>query len=250
MNIVLTIFAIILFFVILIVPHELGHFIAAKTLGVKVNEFAFGMGPALFQKEIGETKYAVRAFPIGGYCALEGENEDTGDPRAFNSKPGWKKIIILSAGVTMNMVTAFLIFSILIMALGKDPLTAVRYGAEATGNALKLIFDSLVELLSGGVSADDVAGPVGIVTAVSNVTNQGVIQYFTLTAVMCINLALINILPFPALDGGRIVFVIIRKITGKMISDEMEARVHAIGMILLLALIVFVSFKDIMRIIS
>ena len=89
MNIFITIIAVIIFFVILIVPHELGHFTAAKLLGVKVNEFAFGMGPALFKKQGEETLYSIRAFPIGGYCALEGENEDTGDPRAFNSKPGW-----------------------------------------------------------------------------------------------------------------------------------------------------------------
>ena len=85
-------------FVILIFPHELGHFIAAKSVGVKVNEFAFGMGPALWKKQKGETLYAIRLFPIGGYCAMEGENEESDNDRAFNNKPGWAKILVLVAG--------------------------------------------------------------------------------------------------------------------------------------------------------
>ena len=123
MNILTTILAVVVFFVILIVPHEFGHFITAKMMGVKVNEFSFGMGPSIWQKQGKETLYSVRLFPIGGYCALEGENEDTGDPRAFNSKPGWKKIIILLAGVTMNMITALLIVSMVLLYAGEPTLT-------------------------------------------------------------------------------------------------------------------------------
>ena len=123
MNILITILAVVVFFVILIVPHEFGHFITAKMMGVKVNEFSFGMGPSILQKQGKETLYSVRLFPIGGYCALEGENEDTGDPKAFNSKPGWKKIIILLAGVTMNMITALLIVSMVLLYAGEPTLT-------------------------------------------------------------------------------------------------------------------------------
>ncbi|HIW94692.1 MAG TPA: site-2 protease family protein, partial [Candidatus Flavonifractor merdipullorum] len=82
-------------FGILIAGHEFGHFITAKLTGVKVNEFSIGMGPAIFTHQKGETLYALRALPIGGYCAMEGEDEDTGDPRAFSRQAGWKKIIIL-----------------------------------------------------------------------------------------------------------------------------------------------------------
>lgn len=340
MGILTTIIAVIVFFVILIVPHELGHFIAARLMGVKVNEFAFGMGPAIFQKQGRETLYSVRAFPIGGYCALEGENEDTGDPKAFNSKPGWKKIIILVAGVTMNMVTAFVIVcGILLytgfptMTIGEvqkgspadiqgikagDTITAVqemtkdgeaegekvelaeftdlsefnakhkdgyiiyadrdgteksfkvvpektegRYligvmpavshdlfkacgnGASATFRMTGLIFESFRMLFSGEASVDEISGPVGIVSAVNESTSHGIMNFLILTALMCVNLAVINILPFPALDGGRILFVIIRKITGKMISDELEAKIHTAGMLFLFAVIILITFKDV-----
>ncbi|MBR2547956.1 MAG: site-2 protease family protein [Eubacterium sp.] len=259
MNIIITIIAVIVFFIVLIVPHEFGHFITAKILGVKVNEFAFGMGPAILQKQGEETLYSVRIFPIGGYCALEGENEDTGDPRAFNSKPGWVKIIILSAGVIMNVVTAFLIMFFLLVFVrltNMDSLPedmgvlqviaqSVLDGAATVGKMGLLIVDSLKQLFTGGASMDDLSGPVGIVTAVNESASQGITYYLVFTAIMCVNLAVINILPLPALDGGRILFVIIRKVTGKMITDELESRIHMIGMALLLLLIIMITFKDV-----
>lgn len=262
MNIVITVIAVIVFFVILIVPHEFGHFIMAKTLGVKVNEFAFGMGPAIFKKQGKETLYSIRIFPIGGYCALEGENEDTGDPRAFNSKPGWVKIVILVAGVVMNVLTALLIVFCLLMYIriaakaqgneavaGMGPiqilLSSFTDSFVVVGRMGGVIFDSLRQLVSGSAGIQDFSGPVGIVSAVNESASQGVMYFLILTAMMCVNLAIINILPLPALDGGRILFVIIRKVTGKMISDELEGRIHMIGMLLLLALIIAITFKDV-----
>ena len=103
----------IIFFGILIAIHEFGHFSAAKLLGVKVNEFAIGMGPAIFKKQKGETLYSLRCLPIGGYCAMEGEDEDTGDPRSFTVQPGWKKFIILVAGSFMNFLLGLLIVLII-----------------------------------------------------------------------------------------------------------------------------------------
>ena len=103
----------IIFFGILIAIHEFGHFSAAKLLGVKVNEFAIGMGPAIFKKQKGETLYSLRCLPIGGYCAMEGEDEDTGDPHSFTVQPGWKKLIILVAGSFMNFLLGFLIVLII-----------------------------------------------------------------------------------------------------------------------------------------
>ena len=92
----------ILIFGVLIATHELGHFATAKLLGVKVNEFSIGMGPAVFKREKGETLYSVRLLPVGGYCAMEGEDDDSADPRAFGRAATWKKIIILCAGAAMN----------------------------------------------------------------------------------------------------------------------------------------------------
>ena len=98
----------IILFCIMIIPHELGHFVVAKLVGVQVNEFSMGMGPLLFQKWKGETLYSVRLLPIGGYCAMEGENEESGNPRAFNNKKVWQKIAVLLAGAVMNVITCLL----------------------------------------------------------------------------------------------------------------------------------------------
>jgi len=99
----------IIMFGILVAVHELGHFFAAKLLGVKVNEFALGMGPKLLSKENGETVYSLRAFPVGGFCAMEGEDEETDDPRAFTRQKAWKRFIILAAGAFMNFVVGLII---------------------------------------------------------------------------------------------------------------------------------------------
>ena len=104
-------FAILLFSVLIFV-HELGHFVAAKLSGVQVNEFAMFMGPAIAKWQKGETQYTIRCIPIGGYCAMEGENEDTDDPRSFQKASWWKRLIILVAGSFMNFLTGFLIFAI------------------------------------------------------------------------------------------------------------------------------------------
>ena len=107
------ILAAILVFGVLIAVHELGHFVAAKLCGVKVNEFSIGMGPLVWQKRKGETEYSLRALPIGGFCAMEGEDEDTGDSRSFVRQGFWKKFIILAAGSLMNFITGVVILLVL-----------------------------------------------------------------------------------------------------------------------------------------
>ena len=103
----------VLIFGILVATHELGHFASAKLLGVKVNEFAVGMGPALLKWGKGETQYSLRALPIGGFCAMEGEDDDSADPRSFGRAAWWKKIVILCAGAAMNFVTGVVIMAVL-----------------------------------------------------------------------------------------------------------------------------------------
>ncbi|MEG1857671.1 MAG: site-2 protease family protein [Pseudoflavonifractor sp.] len=103
----------ILMFGLLIAVHEFGHFAAAKLMGVRVNEFAIGMGPRILHKKSGETEYTLRLFPIGGFCAMEGEEEDSSDPRAMSNQPAWRRLIILVAGAFMNFVTGALIFLLL-----------------------------------------------------------------------------------------------------------------------------------------
>ena len=109
----MTVIYAILIFCVLIFVHEFGHFAAAKACGIKVNEFAIGMGPAFFKKQKGETQYSLRIFPIGGFCAMEGEDEDSEDERAFNNKPAWQRAIVLAAGAFMNLVTAVVLMIII-----------------------------------------------------------------------------------------------------------------------------------------
>ena len=99
----------ILIFGVLVATHELGHFLAAKACGVKVNEFALGMGPRILKKQGKETLYSLRLLPLGGFCAMEGEDGDSEDPRAFTSKPAWQRIIILCAGAAMNFLLGFVL---------------------------------------------------------------------------------------------------------------------------------------------
>lgn len=331
-----TIILVVLLFVLLIFPHELGHFLAAKACDVKVNEFSFGMGPVVVSKKGKETLYSLRMIPIGGFCAMEGEDtEDAGDnPRAFNNKRWWQKIIILLAGVTMNVLIAFLALTIasgvsgtatnilesveegspayeagilpgdtvvmvgdaetstwtevyyalqeqmtpgdpILITVERDGATltfepvpvesegrliigirakiehsivkAVKDGAVSTKELAFGLFDSIRSIIHSGNVLEEVSGPVGVVQIVSESTSYGAYYYLFLVALISLNLALFNLLPFPALDGGRIVFVFIRMITGKAISDKAEATVHAIGMVLLIALALVVTGNDILK---
>lgn len=121
----------ILIFGVLIATHELGHFATAKLLGVKVNEFSIGMGPAVFKREKGDTLYSVRLLPVGGYCAMEGEDDDSADPRAFGRAAAWKKIVILCAGAAMNFLTALLL--VLILYLPQQGKVVETYGGPIDG---------------------------------------------------------------------------------------------------------------------
>lgn len=332
-------------FLVMIFPHELGHFIAARKCGVQVNEFAFGMGPAIWKKQKGETLYSIRAFPIGGFCAMEGEDgqQDAEDeegnvvtkeynPRAFNNKKPWQKIIILMAGSFMNVVSAFLILAILVTYVGfatttiggvtegspaeaaglaigdklvavdgreitswdqlgasiqegkgsemtlsvkrgsetldltltpaydeetqryiigtyskvsHNPLKAVKSAFVGTFRLFGVMYDSLKMLITGGATLQDVSGPVGIVQMVGETSSQGLWSYGFLMALICVNLAVINMLPLPALDGGRILIVLFGWITGKTVSPKVEGIIHAVGMVLILGLAVLITFNDI-----
>ena len=330
----MTVIYAILIFCVLIFVHEFGHFAAAKACGIKVNEFAIGMGPAFFKKQKGETLYSLRVFPIGGFCAMEGEDEDSEDDRAFNNKPAWKRAIVLVAGAFMNLVAAVVLMIIIacwsgqattvidqvlddspayaagiqagdeitavdgkktdnwndiLTAIGgkKDEtveITLIRDGSELsvtaaaeyddesgrakigikpeikhnviagfgagvknTGKMTVMMYDTIRQLITGDVSVKELSGPVGIVYAVNDTAKAGVIYVVYLSALLSLNLAIMNMLPLPALDGGRLLFLLIRKITGKRVTDEMEGRIHFIGIVLLMLLMVFVTWNDIVK---
>jgi regulator of sigma E protease len=332
----MTILYAILIFCLLIFVHEFGHLIAAKAVGVRVNAFALGMGPRLFRFKRGDTEYSLRAFPVGGFCAMEGEDESSDDPRAFNGKPLPAKALILLAGSLMNVLLAVLILSAVIFANGtpstvvsevvagspaeaagvlpgdrivsvdgrsvkewedispavndaKDgrvAITVLRDGAEIrlaggysadgegdkkigvtasmerrarnVGPALLLgcratwdmgttMVRAIGMLFTGGVSVKELTGPVGIVHIVGDVAKDGMLRLAQLTALISLNLGIMNLLPIPALDGCRFIFLFVRKITGKAVTDEMEGKVHFVGIMLLFALMIFVTFQDVAR---
>lgn len=338
----------ILLFGFLIAIHEFGHFITAKLSGVKVNEFAIGMGPKLWSRQGSETLYTLRLFPIGGYCAMEGEDEDTDDPRSFQKAKVWKKFLIMAAGAFMNFVAGFLIFVLLaastpryitpvvsgylpgydpspsaprlemgdrILSVDGNPIFVgddvslffnrggddlgfvvrrngkkvvledvhmppflyegeLKRGIELSWNnttllsaldkgwwdsidTVRLVWISLGDLFSGAVGIRDMSGPVGIVDmmgqTVQHSATPGLAAYriFYLVAFIAVNLAVMNLLPIPALDGGRIFFLLINlvytAITKKEINPKYEGVVNTICFVALLGLMVIVAASDILK---
>jgi regulator of sigma E protease len=249
----------ILIFLLLIFVHETGHMVVAKLLGVQVNEFALGMGPKLFGFRRGETEYVFRALPIGGACVMEGEDEDSENPRAFTNKPARVKALVLAAGSLMNIALAFVVLAMIIfcvnMAREGWPMPqgipfffrSFGYGAQYAAELMRMMVDVLGQLVTGRTGMDNLTGPVGIVSAVSETAKLGAVYVWQLVALISLNLGIVNLIPFPALDGGRLVFLVIRKITGKRVTNQMEGLVHLVGIALLFAFMIFITFKDVGR---
>lgn len=359
----MSLFSIFLFVVILlalVVVHELGHFLAAKALGIRVDEFAFGFPPKIFSKKYGETTYVLNALPLGGYVKIYGEDgsdEHSKDSRSFASKKWWKQLIVLVAGVTMNMLFALIV--LIALSLGKTEvyegdalfaratekklivtevietgpaftagikegdeivslkgktgmltspvsdeaiafiqknqggvaityindkqkkdtvtlapvygivkdkkaigvglatvgmaqlsfLEAVQKGTRDTVNMTLLMYEGFKQLFSGKNVLDQVTGPVGLVKIVHKEEQKGLASVAFLAAILSINLAFFNILPFPALDGGRSVIVIGEAIARRKINKTFFARLNASGFIFLMIVFVIVFIKDIIGVI-
>ena len=342
-------------FGLLIAVHELGHFLAAKACGVRVNEFAIGMGPELWSRQRGETFYSLRALPIGGFCAMEGEDEDSDDPRSFNSQSGLRKFIILVAGSAMNFLCGLLIILLIfsqakgfnapvitefydgcpyesqdafmvgdrfykvngqrtyfagdvsvymarnggsdlmdvviirdgekielndykmtlleyerngqkVMRYGfsfglreSGPLAVIKYSWYQAMDFMRLVWIGLADLITGGVGINDMAGVVGVVDIMNTAGEEaatvsiGVGNVLYLGAFIAINLAVMNLLPIPALDGGRVLFLfltgLIEFITRKKVPSKYEAYINTAGFAFLMALMVVIMFNDVVRII-
>lgn len=335
-------------FGVLIFVHEMGHLLAAKAVGIKVNDFAIGMGPRLWGFRIGETTYSLRLLPIGGACSME-EDEESADPRSFNNRPRWSRLLVLVAGSFMNFLLGIIILFCLVAPIntvtdgvigdfppeisesnagleigdrivsingeriyvaGSDislllerysapyDITVVRGGEKIklkcdlklgeytdtsgekyTGygiilstraldlggklaytfryaaNYVRLIRLSLTDLFRGKVSADQLSGPVGITATMSQAAKQNQFRvFFNLIAFIAINLAVVNMLPLPALDGGRVLFLLVEAVMAlfglKRLNPKYENYVHLAGLALLLLLMVFVTYNDIARLIK
>ena len=346
----------VLLFGLIIFVHEFGHFITAKLSGVRVNEFAIGMGPQLFSFTRGETKYALRLLPIGGYCAMEGEDEESHDPHAFGSRPVWQRILVVAAGGIMNMLFAVVLMAVLVSqqsvfgsaevakfqensaletagvqvgdviteingykirsdedisfalsvsSMELDPenptidltvnrngekivfddmlvntvdltngqkyimlgiyvapeektlLTVIKRSFTDTYSAARSVLYSLKGLVTGQFGMNDMAGPVGTAQAVSQVASEGLKRSFMdavnniiyIMLIISVNLGIVNLLPLPALDGGRLVFLFFELIFRKKVPAKYEGWVHAAGMVLLIGLMLVVTFNDVLRIV-
>ena len=367
MSFIITILAALLVFSAVIAIHEFGHFIVAKLCGIQVNEFSIGMGPVLWKKNHKGTQYSLRALPVGGFVALEGEEspesqqaeavhtvqeqpapeteasvQPTGIP--LNEAPVWQRALVMVAGAVMNFVLGFVVLVVLIAAQNEpitsktiyaiqdgalcgqtglqagDKVLAVNgrrcfvandilyelvrtrsysadftvlrdgqkvqlsgvqfdtwqdeqgethmsigfsvYGLEKTpGNVLReagnsvlyygrIVFTSLVDLVRGRESISNLSGPVGIVSAIGQAASYGWQDLLEMLALITVNLGILNLLPFPALDGGKVVFLVIEGITGHAVPEKLQSLLTLATFGLLFGLMLFATYNDILRLIT
>lgn len=225
----------------LVFIHEGGHFLVAKLSKVKVNEFAIGFGPTIFSKEKGGTKYALRLIPLGGFVSMEGEEERSDAEGSFSNASIGKRIAIVAAGGMVNIIFGLTLYFILVSSIN-----GITTGFIAVKNYIILVIISLKNLFAGGASIEQMVGIVGISDIVVNTT--GFQDYLSIMASISVSLGITNLLPFPPLDGGKIVIYLIEAIRKKPIKEELELKIQEIGFLAIIALFVFVTYNDILRI--
>ena len=228
----------------LIFIHEGGHFTVAKLCKVKVNQFAIGFGPKIVEFKGKETLYALRLIPLGGFVSLEGENGDSTEERAFNNASIPKRIAIVAAGAMVNIAFGLAIYFIL---------ARISYGnaslaLKALGNYSYALIESIKMLFTGNVGINDLTGPVGISGMVSQTTS--IKEYIYLMSIISTSLGITNLLPLPALDGGKIVLLIIEAIRKKPLKQETEIQIQLLGFSILIVLALIVTYNDVLRIIK
>lgn len=410
----LTIISAILVFSVIVLAHEYGHYKVARNVGIRVEEFAIGMGPVIYKKEKNDIIYSVRAIPIGGFCKMEGEEEDVKSKTSFSNKTVWQRFKVVAAGPIMNFILALVLFIVIALSFGvagntvdfidessneyaagirtgdkiisvndkkayiwediyyqitntkkdsytveferdgqikelniknnyrklvgitsvlengksttfvspvdvnspaykagikdgdkvikindkpvstweeitseinkgegsvvkitverkgetqdfemtpqtqisvrfntnieKSFVTAIASSAYKTVYYIKLMFDVILQLITGQLGGEAVGGPVMVISMVGEAAKTGLLSVLNLAAFISINLGFMNLLPIPALDGSKLVFLIIEGIRGKAIPIEKESMVHFVGFVLLITLMIFITYKDILRI--
>lgn len=231
----------------LIFTHEFGHYITARAAGVHVKEFAIGFGKKIVSFTKDDTTYSLRLIPLGGFCSLQGmiESDRGKEGSNFIEKSIPWRILIIAAGAIMNLLLATILLFIMNLIMFNPPIHLALLGSVKTvGFTIQTIFSALQGIASGG--AQDVAGPIGMVSMIGEAIKSGEILLFYM-AVISINLGIMNLLPIPGLDGSRIVFLIIEAIKKKPISSKKEALIHGIGLVFLLVLMILVTYQDVVK---
>ena len=221
--------------------HEGAHFLVAKRSGVKVLDFSLGFGKEIWAKQGAETRYSLRIVPLGGFVRMLGEEEEVEDERAFNRAPCWKRLAIVLAGPVINISFGLVLFWILASIYNRN----AYYGLIVRKNYIVLLFQSIAGLFTGGMKDAGLVGPVGISSMI--VQTSGLFDFCYLMAVISISLGITNLLPIPGLDGGKILLLIVEMIRRKKVSEDMELKLTAAGMLLLLTIAAFVTMNDIGR---
>ena len=228
----------------LVLIHEGGHFIVARLCKVKVKEFAIGFGPTIWQKQGKETKYALRLIPLGGFVNMEGEEERSDVEGSFSNSSIPRRMAIIVAGGLTNILFALITYIILVTAITGD----LKSAFLNTGNFIASIVESLKLLFSGGVSVDQLMGPVGISDMVAQ--THGIVEFLYIMIVISMSLGVTNLLPFPPLDGGKFALLLIEAIRRKPLKEKTEIQIQMLGFLILISLSIYVTFNDVGRIIN
>ncbi|MDR1364940.1 MAG: M50 family metallopeptidase [Oscillospiraceae bacterium] len=351
-NVLIWVFAFLIFNLI-VFAHELGHYSTGRLFGVKINEFAIGMGPTIAKFKKNDTVYSLRSFPIGGFCELEGEEKESKSKHSFGKISVWKRVIVLAAGGLMNLLIGLIFSVILTLSYESVPTTTIsgfiessvsdRFGLKTGDEILsingykthidrdvwfalsmnfnknssvdievlrngkymlvknvkiksveekgivkgfeidfyllgvkktllnvlnysvmnivffvRLTYKSITDLISGRLSIKDMSGPVGVATKIGEITDQGlksgiseaILNILSFMTMFTISIGIFNLLPFPALDGGRIIMLIPEAITGKHLDQKIETIINIIGFGMFILLTIAVTYNDIMKIIK
>ena len=198
MGIIITILKIVIILGFLVLIHETGHFLVARLCKVKVNEFAIGFGPVIWQKETTRTKYALRLIPLGGFVSMLGEEERSDEEGSFSKASIPKRIAIVAAGGLVNIIFAIVLYIILVAILTGNLGIAIT----SSGNFIIAMWESIKMIFTGGVTVNDLMGPIGISEVVAQTSTA--IDFFYIMALISMSLGVTNLLPFPPLDGGKI----------------------------------------------
>ena len=241
LNIILNAIKIAFLLGFLIFIHEAGHFLTAKFFNVKVKEFAIGFGPAIWTKQGKETKYQLRLIPLGGFVNLLGENEESNEDGSFGKAKIWKKILILFAGGGVNILFGLLIYFLIVLIN-----TNFQYAVIDTINFMSAILQGIKELFTGNIGVEGLTGPVGISQIVFQ--TKDILNYIYIIAVISISLGVTNLLPFPPLDGGKIVLHLIEAVIRRPIKENINNAIQMTGFLLIMALAIAVTCNDVVRI--